>query len=504
MATAERRFARCISALVIGLVAALSATAPAASQPPGWAVWDLAPGVHHLLTERPGLVAHAAVVDAGSSFAIRPVVAFDRVGGGHGANDGRQPVTDLCARAGGIVCVNGDFFNCKWCGQVAGGIVDRGRALRSFRPDHEQASIIGGVPTLDPLTWVGSIHGSVGRDSFNLSLASLNRGPLPGGAVLYTPDWGPTTPQVPGQVEIVFAAGGPYVPGVRALVPVSRRPVSGAIPRDGVVIAANGRAAEKLNWLWDAWRGKANRARHLVLDSALSAPADLNVGGHPVLLRNRERQPLDGNDTMVTRRHPRTVLGWTASGDLLLVTIDGRQPGYSDGATLSEATDLMTELGAVDAINLDGGGSSTFALRCDTGACVANRPSDGRQRPVALALAVVPAAPRPAAPVHAAAVGAKATAIAAAIAAPPTTVPAPTTTVAPATTVPEPVAAPLRLEPVPATVPDAELVAAPFTSGPAGSGATEDDDLRYAAIAATAILAWAVVASRRLPRSRAR
>lgn len=380
-----------VGALTLAALAPSAAATP--PNPAGWAVWEVAPGVHHLLTERPGLVAHAARVQPGAPVALRPVVAFDRIGGGHAAYDGRQPVTDLCARVGGIACVNGDFFNCGSCGQVAGGVVDRGRALRSFRGDHEQVSIVAGAPTFDPVHWVGSLRGATGRDVFTLPLVALNRGPVPGAAVLYTPDWGPVTPNVPGQVEVVFAAGGPHTTGVRALVPVARRPVSGGIPRDGVVVAANGVAARHLNWVWDAWH-RARSPRALVLDTALSAPADVAIGGHPILLRSGVRQHLDPRDPMVMRRHPRTLLGWTVRRELLLVTIDGRQPGYSDGATLPEAVDLLLGLGATDAINLDGGGSTTFTLRCASGACVANRPSDGRQRPVPTALALVPVARR--------------------------------------------------------------------------------------------------------------
>ena len=391
---AERRVSWRWLALVIAAVAVASAgpvaSKPLGPPPPGWAGWELHPGVHHLLTERPGLVAHAARIATGAPVALRPVVAFDRVGGGHASYDGRQPVSELCRRAGGIVCVNADFFNCRSCGQPAGGVVDRGRPLRSFRPDHEQASIIGGRATFDPLGWVGTLRGAVGRDTFSLDLGSLNRGPLPGGAVVYTPDWGPTTPQVAGQVELVLATGGPHVAGVTHAVPVAIRPNAGPIPRDGVVIAANGRAAERLNWLWHAWHRSKGREQRLTLSTALTAPADLSVGGHPIVLRDGVRQHLDPNDGMVMGRHPRTLLGWTAAGDLLLVTIDGRQPGYSNGATLAEAVDLVQSLGATNAINLDGGGSTTFAIRCATGACVANRPSDGRERPVPLALAVVP------------------------------------------------------------------------------------------------------------------
>jgi hypothetical protein len=318
------------------------------------------------------------------------VVAYDRVGGGHAPFDGRQPTSELCRRVGGIACVNADFFNCPSCGQPAGGLVVKGRPLRSFRKGHPQISVLGDRLTTQPLSWVGKVHGVAGDVEVDLPLASLNRGPTLDGVVVYSPEWGPTTPEVKGQLEIVLSTGGPLVPGLVHATPVARRTVSGAIPHDGVVLAANGRAARKLDRLFDAWFAHPGGPRRLVLDTALSFPAQLSIGGRPILLKDGVPLALDLGDTMVTRRHPRTLLGWTANGDVLLVAIDGRQPGYSGGATLVEATNLLLELGAVDGVNLDGGGSTTFALRCPEGACVANRPSDGHERPVPLALAVVP------------------------------------------------------------------------------------------------------------------
>jgi hypothetical protein len=95
------------------------------------------------------------------------------------------------------------------------------------------------------------------------------------------------------------------------------------------------------------------------------------VGGTPILLRDGARW--FSNDRALWRtRAPRTVVGWNDSGELLLVTFDGRQPGYSMGVTLLEAARFMRDLGATDAINLDGGGSSTFVQRGN----VVNRPSD--------------------------------------------------------------------------------------------------------------------------------
>lgn len=86
-------------------------------------------------------------------------------------------------------------------------------------------------------------------------------------------------------------------------------------------------------------------------------------------------------------RNPRTAAGITGDGRLLLVTVDGRQPSHSVGATIRELRSLMQSIGATDAINLDGGGSTTMVV----GEAVVNRPSDPTgPRPVADALLVLP------------------------------------------------------------------------------------------------------------------
>ena len=88
-------------------------------------------------------------------------------------------------------------------------------------------------------------------------------------------------------------------------------------------------------------------------------------------------------------RHPRTAAGVSEDGHtLILVVVDGRQPGYSVGATLYDLGDLMIRYGADDAINLDGGGSTTFVYQPLAGPAVMNRPSDGRGRAVANALGI--------------------------------------------------------------------------------------------------------------------
>ena len=92
-------------------------------------------------------------------------------------------------------------------------------------------------------------------------------------------------------------------------------------------------------------------------------------------------------DAFVASRNPRTLAGVRADGTLLLVTVDGRRRGWSAGVTLVEAARVMRYLGAEDALNLDGGGSTAMTV----GRRLVNRPSDpGGERPVSDALLALP------------------------------------------------------------------------------------------------------------------
>ena len=86
--------------------------------------------------------------------------------------------------------------------------------------------------------------------------------------------------------------------------------------------------------------------------------------------------------------HPRTAIGIDRdTGQVLMLVVDGRQT-FSRGYTMVELANLMTALGAEDALNLDGGGSSTMLALDPTGLGVLNSPSDGFERSVANGLEV--------------------------------------------------------------------------------------------------------------------
>jgi hypothetical protein len=119
------------------------------------------------------------------------------------------------------------------------------------------------------------------------------------------------------------------------------------------------------------------------------------VGGFPVLVRDgavAEDLDRSGNESF-RGRNPRTAVGISKNGRrFFLVTVDGRQQPYSDGMTLQELAKLMIDLGATDALNLDGGGSTTMVYADpDSGQFrIANHPSDrDGERPVGNALVVM-------------------------------------------------------------------------------------------------------------------
>ena len=85
---------------------------------------------------------------------------------------------------------------------------------------------------------------------------------------------------------------------------------------------------------------------------------------------------------------PRTAVGLTESGDIILYTIDGRQTGYSYGVQLKTLAARMKELGCVEAVNLDGGGSTSIVAKLpgEDGLVLMNKPSDGSQRAVSTSI----------------------------------------------------------------------------------------------------------------------
>lgn len=154
------------------------------------------------------------------------------------------------------------------------------------------------------------------------------------------------------------------------------------IPKNGVVVSVHGTAKDAFTGVrigdsativedyGDPW----NDAVHIV-----GAGPRLVMNGNIFVTVDEEQFP---NDIRIGAA-PRSAVGVTKDGDYLIAVVDGRQRS-SRGCTLTEWASILINFGAVDAINLDGGGSSTLVIN----GSVINSPSDGRQRPVGSSLII--------------------------------------------------------------------------------------------------------------------
>jgi hypothetical protein len=159
----------------------------------------------------------------------------------------------------------------------------------------------------------------------------------------------------------------------------------------GAAVQPNGYAASRGN-VYSSRRGPTvyiNQYNEITFNrlagrvyNAVSGDRIVLVDGKPV-----PTLPING-------LHPRTAIGLSRNGrTLILMVIDGRQPGYSEGVDLAELARHLIAYGAYTGINMDGGGSSTMVIRTRAGnALVMNSPIDssvpGKQRSVANHLGV--------------------------------------------------------------------------------------------------------------------
>ncbi len=208
--------------------------------------------------------------------------------------------------------------------------------------------------------------------------------------IQFTPAFGQTTE--PGEgVEVVLD---------RSRQVVDLRPRGGQIPSDGSVLAGTGDAAEWLQTYAQLGTRLNLKTRVLADGEKLPLTETLNVvNGGPRLLRNQAieitgfaegfQQPENPEFyyRFGVRRNPRTLAGVTASGNILLVTVDGRRPRVNVGASFIESARILQSLGAVDAVNLDGGGSTSMTIDQQ----LVNRTSDTTgERPIADAIVIQP------------------------------------------------------------------------------------------------------------------
>jgi hypothetical protein len=306
----------------------------------------------------------------------------------------RERVSTMARRSGAMAGVNGGYFGPS--GDPVGVLAIDGQLLSEPVDGRSALLVDAGRATVAPLRFRGAVTingvtrlidgldrtrglvpacGGRGGDQPtvrpNAALTCRDASEL----VLLSPTYGARPPRE-GGVEAVLRDG---------MVARVRGPGTGPVPRDGLLLTGTGDAAR---FLRNAALPRSRAEVKLTLTASGQplelAQQTLMVGGGPRLLRGGRvtvtakaegfapPQAPAFFGTFVAARQPRTLAGVRTDGTVLLVTVDGRRPGWSAGMTLHEAARLMQSLGARDALNLDGGGSSTMTVLGE----VVNRPSD--------------------------------------------------------------------------------------------------------------------------------
>jgi flagellar hook assembly protein FlgD len=309
--------------------------------------------IHVLTAPRPG-----------GFWSLRPVLS-------NGAIVGRERVTSMqrtVATQATVAGVNGDLF--AWAdGRPSGMLMQGGVLTHPPLPDRSSLGITAdGTLHVERVRMFGTWRGLGQRRPL-----ALNDPPAPNGQALYTPGWGPTTPASQGTTEAVIEPLPGATPNADLIGPVTQIAQGRGgtpIPSDGAVLVARGTGADKL--LAEAPVGTPITFRFR-LDPDWTGIVDA-IGGGPVLVR--DGKPVFRHFELFTTaqlaRNPRTGVGQLQDGRIILVVVDGRQPGYSVGMTNFELAQTLVRLGAITGSGLDAGGSSTMAFD----GTLLNRPSD--------------------------------------------------------------------------------------------------------------------------------
>lgn len=300
---------------------------------------------------------------------------------------GLETVGSMAARYGALAAVNSGYFRTTgtYRGDSVGVEVLDGKLLSEpynaraafglIERNGKQELIFG------HLKFVGEIVAATKHD-----INGLNRPRGENELIVFTPEFHRTTLTDPGGLEIIVRRG--------RVVELRDLKGSSVIPADGLVISTSGAARE--------WALKNLRMGLRVRLNLNLAPVETEqagnwkqatsiVGGGPQLIKQGHIEITNAAEkilpSFVSDRHPRTAIAKLKSGQILLLTVDGRQPGESIGMSLTMLADLLLEFGAIEAINLDGGGSTTMVIKNK----LVNKPSDATgERPVSDAILVNP------------------------------------------------------------------------------------------------------------------
>lgn len=327
---------------------------------------QVVPGIQHMTwmrgNENGMITAHILDVDLKQGYQLRPALA-------NGMIAGRQTVSGIAKDNRAIAAINASYFAPS--GEIIGltkidstivSTADLARSALGIAKD--------GTPFIGTVDYQGVVKLRSGE---TLPISGVNTERGENGAILYNRYYDKTTK--------TNVYGKEYV--IKGNEVIAMNDSNSPLREGEVVLSVHGTSADKLanlqvgqdctivEELGEPW----NKASHI-----------LGVG--PMLVQNGSvhltTKPEQFGPDVASGRAPRTAVGITKEGHVLLVVVDGRQ-SHSVGYTLLEMALFMQELGAVSAVNFDGGGSSEMVIGKD----IVNSPSDGTERKVGSGLVVL-------------------------------------------------------------------------------------------------------------------
>ena len=384
----HRRFARmrirgrvlgvCIAsaAMLVSLIAALPASGSPTGRPH---VRVLAPGVAitTYVDRQFPIRTYVLTVDPAQGASIGVALSNDRLAG-------LEKTSDIAKRHGAIAAVNGDFG------------FSSGRPVHPFVLDGDLVQTSNAFGVLFAITGDGTMR-IAKPDTQTIAVTEVDSGeswpvaawnngrPSAGEITAYTAAGTGLDQPRPSTCSARLLPAGASSPTGDGVTRTYSVDVSGcfssSLPtQDGVVLSAAPTTDE------------ATFLRSLTPGESIDISWSLGIAGVTDAIGGDRILVADGQVALgpctgaVCSRNPRTAIGLTADGRVLIVVVDGRQ-GSSSGMSLLELAQFMANrLGAEVAMNLDGGGSSTMAVR----GALANHPGDGFERAVSSAVLVFP------------------------------------------------------------------------------------------------------------------
>lgn len=294
----------------------------------------------------------------------------------------RARVSTIAEEQQAVAAVNGTYF--AYTGKPLGSLLIDKELVSTPIYDRTALMITDDRQTFIDNVLIECYFTTAGGVKYEIT--GVNQGRNADSTVLYTPVWGEKTGTGADGIELITS--GSVVKEIKL--------GNSTIPQDGYVISLSGAPAQFIN---DNVKVGDKLDVHIKIIPYSANPASIRhmVSGGPRLVKNGivyvSKNEEKFKSDIAKGRAARTAVGVTKEGKLLLVTVDGlprdkgnRSDKSSIGMTLEELAELMVNLGAVEAMNLDGGGSTTMWIDGK----VVNRPATGYEQRVSNALVVEP------------------------------------------------------------------------------------------------------------------